>query len=77
MKSKKRGITMALPQSVYNVAFQNTKDHVMVMVQQLVPSWAQSMVNITDDEIKQISRPAAEAVIAAYLKATTKPTTTT
>jgi hypothetical protein len=35
------------------------------------------MVNITDDEIKQISRPAAEAVIAAYLKATTKPTTTT
>jgi hypothetical protein len=40
------------------------------MIAKLVPSWAQSMVNITDDDIRAVSDPDADAVVAAYLAAT-------
>ena len=62
------GDSMKLKQAVYDVAFAATKTHVQTLIQQLVPSWAQSMVTITDAEIRAVSSPTADAVVAAYIK---------
>jgi hypothetical protein len=63
---------MILSKSVYDIAFQNTKTHVQSLIQKLVPSWAQSMVQVTDDEIRQVSNSAADAVVTAFLKDSAK-----
>ena len=46
-----------------NAGFTVAKAAITAMVQQLVPPWAQGMVNITDDEIHAVSDPVVEAAL--------------
>jgi hypothetical protein len=63
---------MPLPQAVYDASFAETKKQMLVLVQSFVPAFMlqTALDAITDDKIKELAYPDADAVIAAYLAAT-------
>lgn len=58
---------MTLPKTVTDAAFKSVKSHTLALIKQLVPGWAQGMVQITDDEIRQVSNAAANDVVNAWV----------
>ena len=54
-------------QAQIDAGFTVAKAAILAMVAQLVPPWAQSLVNVTDDEVHAISDPTVTAAINAGL----------